>query len=77
VVFFYKNKKPKLCATNLSYIQCDQQENEVRVLPHILFYRNVSLILIVHIVCTYMYLLYTRIIGCLPLEKSITSVINY
>jgi hypothetical protein len=51
VVFFYKNKKAKLCATNLSYIQCDQQENKVRVLHHILFYRNVSLILIVHIEC--------------------------
>jgi hypothetical protein len=48
----------------IKIIQSDQQENKSRVLPNLLFYRNVSLSLIVHI--------HSRFIGCLPLEKSVT-----
>jgi hypothetical protein len=49
------------------HIQGDQQENKSRVLPHLLFYRNVCLGLIVHICIL---AIHSRFIGRLPLEKS-------
>jgi hypothetical protein len=48
-------------------LQSDQQENKSRVLPHLLFYRNVCLSLIVHLHIA----IHSRFIGSLPLEKSI------
>jgi hypothetical protein len=51
----------------INYVRSDQQENKSSVLPHFLFYRNVSLSLIVHICIL---AIYSRFIGCLPLEKS-------
>jgi hypothetical protein len=51
-------------------VQNDQQENKSRVLPHLLFYRNVSLNLIVHICIL---AIHSRFIGCLSLGKSIIS----
>jgi hypothetical protein len=50
------------------FIQSDQQENKSRVLPHLLFYRNIYLSLIVHIPA-----IHSRFIGCLCLEKSIIN----
>jgi hypothetical protein len=52
----------------INYVRSDQQENKSSVLPHLLFYRNVSVNLIVHICIL---AIHTRFIGCLPLEKSI------
>jgi hypothetical protein len=56
----------------INYVRSDQQENKSSVLPHFLFYRNVSLSLIVHICIL---AIYSRFIGCLPLEKLILSLI--
>jgi hypothetical protein len=55
-------------------LQSDQEENKSRMLPHLLFYRNVSLSLIVHICIL---AIYGRFIGCLPLEKIYYYLINY
>jgi hypothetical protein len=55
----------------VSIIQSDQQENKSRVLPHLLFYRNVCLSLIVHICIP---ATHSRFIGCLALKK---LIINY
>jgi hypothetical protein len=65
-------KKQESCkrVTNV-LIQSVQQENKSRVLSHLLFYRNVSLSLIVH---TCIFAIHSRFIGCLPLED---SIINY
>jgi hypothetical protein len=41
-----------------------------RELPHVLFYQNVSLILVVHI---FILPIHSRFIGCLPFDKSIVS----
>jgi hypothetical protein len=49
ILSLYENaKKNSLLMLN---VQSDQQENKSRVLPHLLFYRNVSLSLIIHDVC--------------------------
>jgi hypothetical protein len=53
---------------NIVEVQSDQQENKSRVPPHFLFYRNVSLNLIVPICIL---ALPSRFIGCLPIEKYI------
>jgi hypothetical protein len=47
-------------------IQSDQQETKSRVLPHLLFYRNVRRILIRHF---YILAVHTRFVGCLPLKN--------
>jgi hypothetical protein len=48
-------------------IQSDQQETKSRVLPHLMFYRNVCLILTRHF---YILAVHNRFVGCLP-QKSI------
>jgi hypothetical protein len=47
-------------------IQCDQQETKSRVLPHLLFYRNVFLSWISRF---YLLAVDTRFVGCLPLKN--------
>jgi hypothetical protein len=53
---------------DLSYndIQSDQQETKSRVLPHLLFYRNVFLRWISRF---YLLAVHTRFVGCLPLKN--------
>jgi hypothetical protein len=70
-----KNIKQKNLRRNLSpscfeQIQGDQQESKSRVLPHLLFYRNVFLSLIVHICIL---AIHSNFIGCLSLEKFIIN----
>jgi hypothetical protein len=48
----------------------DELENKSRVLPYLLFYRNVCLSLILHICIL---AIHSRFIGCLSLEKSISN----
>jgi hypothetical protein len=48
------------------YIQSDQQESKSRVLPHLLFYRNICRRLIRHF---YILAVHTRFVGCLPLKN--------
>jgi hypothetical protein len=55
---------------NIVEVQSDQQENKSRVPPHLLFYRNVSLNLIVPICIL---AIHSRFIGCLPIEKYIIN----
>jgi hypothetical protein len=52
-------------------IQSDQQENKSRVLPHLLFYRSVSLSLIVHV---YLYLLHTVVLLVAYLSKNLLII---
>jgi hypothetical protein len=47
-------------------IQSDQQETKSRVLPHLLFYRNVFLSWISRF---YLLAVDTRFVGCLPLKN--------
>jgi hypothetical protein len=47
-------------------IQSDQQETKSRVLPHLLFYRNVFLSWISRF---YLLVVDTRFVGCLPLKN--------
>jgi hypothetical protein len=47
-------------------LQSDQQETKSRVLPHLLFYRNVFLSLISRF---YLLAVNTRFVGCLPLKN--------
>jgi hypothetical protein len=47
-------------------IQSDQQETKSRVLPHLLFYRNVFLSWISRF---YLLAVNTRFVGCLPLKN--------
>jgi hypothetical protein len=54
-------------------IQSDQQENKSRVLPHLLFYRNASLSLIVHICIL---ALHSRFIGCLLIINALTLMVK-
>jgi hypothetical protein len=56
----------------LHIIQGDQQENKSRMLPHLLFYRNVFLSLIVHICIL---AIHSRFIDYLHLEISIIKPI--
>jgi hypothetical protein len=48
------------------YIQSDQQETKSRVLPHLLFYRNVFPSWISRF---YLLAVDTRFVGCLPLKN--------
>jgi hypothetical protein len=50
----------------LQDIQSDQQESKSRVLPHLLFYRNICRRLIRHF---YILAVHTRFVGCLPLKN--------
>jgi hypothetical protein len=47
-------------------LQSDQQETKSRVLPHLLFYRNVFLTWIRHF---YLLAVHTGFVGCLPLKN--------
>jgi putative copper export protein len=49
-------------------LQGAKQENKSRVLPRLLFYRNICLSLIVHMCIL---VIHSRFIGCLPFEKCI------
>jgi hypothetical protein len=56
-------------------IQSDQQETKSRVLPHLLFYRNVFLSWISRF---YLLAVDTRFVGCLPLKNlSLIAFINF
>jgi hypothetical protein len=56
-------------------IQNDQQETKSRVLPHLLFYRNVFLSWISRF---YLLAVDTRFVGCLPLKNlSLIAFINF
>jgi hypothetical protein len=56
-------------------IQSDQQETKSRVLPHLLFYRNVFLSWISPF---YLLAVDTRFVGCLPLKNlSLIAFINF
>jgi hypothetical protein len=48
------------------HVQSDQQETKSRVLPHLLFYRNVFLSWISRF---YLLAVDTRFVGCLPLKN--------
>jgi hypothetical protein len=54
------------CHFDTIHIQSDQQETKSRVLPHLLFYRNVFLSLISRF---YLLAVNTRFVGCLPLKN--------
>jgi hypothetical protein len=55
------------------HVQRNQQENKLKMLPHLLFYRNVLLSLILHI---YIYLLYTVILLIAYQSKNLLLIIN-
>jgi hypothetical protein len=60
---------------DLHAIQSDQQETKSRVLPHLLFYRNVFLSWISRF---YLLAVDTRFVGCLPLKNlSLIVFINF
>jgi hypothetical protein len=62
-------KQKDTIQTNYIYsyiIQSDQQETKSRVLPHLLFYRNVFLSWISRF---YLLAVNTRFVGCLPLKN--------
>jgi hypothetical protein len=57
------------------FVQSDQQETKSRVLPHLLFYRNVFLSWISRF---YLLAVDTRFVGCLPLKNlSLIVFINF
>jgi hypothetical protein len=52
------------------HVQRNQQEKKLKMLPHLLFYRNVFLSLILHICIL---AIHSNFIDCLPIEKSIIN----
>jgi hypothetical protein len=61
--------------SEMNYVQSDQQETKSRVLPHLLFYRNVFLSWISRF---YLLTVDTRFVGCLPLKNlSLIAFINF
>jgi hypothetical protein len=60
------NKRCTFKIIPLKTIQSDQQETKSRVLPHLLFYRNVFLSWISRF---YLLAVNTRFVGCLPLKN--------
>jgi hypothetical protein len=68
-------KKSNIHPETEGFIQSDQQETKSRVLPHLLFYRNVFLSWISRF---YLLAVDTRFVGCLPLKNlSLIAFINF
>jgi hypothetical protein len=81
---YYRPDKKNVCKTarqlnikvsSMEVVQSDQQETKSRVLPHLLFYRNVFLSWISRF---YLLPVDTRFVGCLPLKNlSLIAFINF
>jgi hypothetical protein len=64
-----------ICEVEEENVQSDHQETKSRVLPHLLFYRNVFLSWISRF---YLLAVDTRFVGCLPLKNlSLIAFINF
>jgi hypothetical protein len=70
-----RNRYNSVLKISCNSVQSDQQETKSRVLPHLLFYRNVFLSWISRF---YLLAVDTRFVGCLPLKNlSLIAFINF